>query len=450
MSFPRYPKYKDSGVEWLGEVPVGWYPVPVKHVGRLKGGAGFPNEEQGVEGEELVFHKVNALAQADKGGFLVTNDNSIARQTAKELGAYVFPPMTIVFAKVGAALLLGRIRLLSKPACIDNNMMGLVVHDGTYDVGFVRYAMSLVRFDLISNPGTVPSLNQDQIGDFQLVFPLFVEQVAIAAFLDRETAKIDALVAEQQRLVELLKEKRQAVISHAVTKGLNPNAPMKDSGIEWVGDVPAHWRVLALKRLADVRTGVAKGKDNGARATVMVPYLRVANVQDGYLDLESVATIEIPAYDLSRYALRPGDVLMNEGGDFDKLGRGHVWDGQIDPCITQNHVFAVRPRKVSSTWLNAITSSDFAQFYFMTRSKQSTNLASISSTNLMELPVVLPPAQEQEAILRSVAESSAQFDALTAEAQHAIALLQERRTALISAAVTGKIDIRHIQAAEAA
>jgi len=147
---------------------------------------------------------------------------------------------------------------------------------------------------------------------------------------------------------------------------------------------------------------------------------------------------------LNRYALKPGDVLMNEGGDFDKLGRGHVWDGQIDPCITQNHVFAVRPRLVSSDWLNAITSSDFARFYFMSRSKQSTNLASISSTNLMELPVILPSVSEQKRILSFIADQTSRFDALTSEAQRAIALLQERRTALISAAVTGQIDVRQL------
>jgi type I restriction enzyme S subunit len=288
------------------------------------------------------------------------------------------------------------------------------------------------------------NISYQQFG--QIIVPVIPlpEQTQIAAFLDRETAKIDELVAEQRRLMELLKEKRQAVISHAVTQGLNPDAPMKPSGIEWLGEVPAHWTVIALKRIADVQTGVAKGKDNSSRTTITVPYLRVANVQDGYLDLETVTTIEIPAEDLERYALKPGDVLMNEGGDFDKLGRGHVWDGQIDPCITQNHVFAVRPRQVSSAWLNAVTGSDFAQFYFMTRSKQSTNLASISSTNLMELPVILPPVNEQRAILSFIADQTSRFDTLTAEAQRAIDLLQERRTALISAAVTGQIDVRGV------
>jgi type I restriction enzyme S subunit len=155
-----------------------------------------------------------------------------------------------------------------------------------------------------------------------------------------------------------------------------------------------------------------------------------------------VATIDIPVDDLARYALKPGDVLMNEGGDFDKLGRGCVWEGQIQPCISQNHVFAVRPREIASEWLNAVIGSDYARYYFMSRSKQSTNLASISSTNLMELPVVLPPVKEQTEILSYVAVETSRFDALSAEAQHAVALLQERRSAMISSVVTGQIDVR--------
>ena len=137
--------------------------------------------------------------------------------------------------------------------------------------------------------------------------------------------------------------------------------------------------------------------------------------------------MDIPAGDLERYSLKHGDVLMNEGGDFDKLGRGCVWESQIEPCITQNHVFAVRPKLVSSAWLNAITSSDFAQFYFM--------------------PVVLPPAVEQQDILAFLASQTSSFDTLILEAQRAITLLQERRTALISAAVTGQIDVRGAVAA---
>ena len=282
----------------------------------------------------------------------------------------------------------------------------------------------------------------DFVRDFAIGLPPLDEQRAIATFLDRETAKIDALVAEQEKLIELLKEKRQAVISHAVTKGLDPSVPMKDSGVEWLGEVPAHWAVVRLKRVAHVQTGVAKGKDNTGRKTLEVPYMRVANVQDGYLDLEDVATIDMPEDDLARYLLECGDVLMNEGGDFDKLGRGHIWDGSIEPCVHQNHVFAVRPFGVSSEWLNLFTGSFAAQFYFMSRSKQSTNLASISSSNLMELSVPLPSAAECDEIVRYVAEKVSAFEALASSAERSKSLLQERRSALISAAVTGQIDVR--------
>lgn len=261
-------------------------------------------------------------------------------------------------------------------------------------------------------------------------------------FLDHETAKIDRLIAKQEELIALLQEKRQAVISHAVTKGLDPAAPMKDSGVEWLGEVPAHWEVKRLKFIATVQTGVAKGKDLKDRETIEVPYLRVANVQDNRLDLDDVSTIEIPIDELLRYLLQPGDVLMNEGGDFDKLGRGHIWNGEIKNCIHQNHVFAVRPDNVSPEWLNTITYSKYAKQYFMSRSKQSTNLASISSRNVMELPVVLPGYEEQNLILDFIDTQLAQLDALASKAEKAVALLQERRTALISAAVTGKINVR--------
>jgi len=215
-----------------------------------------------------------------------------------------------------------------------------------------------------------------------------------------------------------------------------PYPAYKDSGVEWLGRVPEHWQVKRLKFIATVQTGIAKGKDNQGKDTVEVPYLRVANVQDGYLSLDDVTTIEIPREDLPRYSLRPGDVLMNEGGDFDKLGRGHVWQGEIEPCIHQNHVFAVRPAKVPSYWLNAFTGSQAAQFYFMGRSKQSTNLASISSSNVMELPVVVPPDDELPAVLSHLDIETARIDALVEKKIRFIGLLREKRQALITRAVT--------------
>ncbi len=219
-----------------------------------------------------------------------------------------------------------------------------------------------------------------------------------------------------------------------------PYPAYKDSGVEWLGRVPEHWQIKRLKHIANVQTGVAKGKDNADKETIEVPYLRVANVQDGYLSLDDVATIEIPREDLPRYSLQPGDVLMNEGGDFDKLGRGSVWQGEIEPCIHQNHVFAVRPTAVPSAWLNAFTGSLAAQFYFMGRAKQSTNLASISSSNIMELPVAMPPAAEMDLLLDHIDRETARIDALVAKKTRFIELLREKRQALITHAVTKGLD----------
>lgn len=429
MTFPRYSSYKDSGVEWLGEVPEHWESVRYKNVFEEKNSlAGSSLPPGSISFGRVIFKDDEFLHEPTKASYQEVLS-----------GEFLINPINLNYDLKSLRTALSEIDTCVSPAYIV--LKTKVVANKNY----LKYQLHV--FDLFHmktlGAGVRQTITFGDIGTCFTFLPPLHEQTRIATFLDRETAKIDELVAEQRRLMELLKEKRKAVISHAVTQGLNPDVPMKSSGIEWLGDVPAHWEIIALKRIADVQTGVAKGKDNSSRKTITVPYLRVANVQDGYLDLESVATIEIPAEYLERYALKAGDVLMNEGGDFDKLGRGHVWDGQIDPCITQNHVFAVRPREVSSAWLNAVTGSDFAQFYFMTRSKQSTNLASISSTNLMELPVILPTVNEQLAILSFITDQTTRFDKLTTEAQRAIDLLQERRTSLISAAVTGKIDVRN-------
>ncbi|MEA5392141.1 restriction endonuclease subunit S [Cyanobium gracile UHCC 0139] len=210
----------------------------------------------------------------------------------------------------------------------------------------------------------------------------------------------------------------------------------KDSGVEWLGEVPEHWDVKPLKRLAEIQTGLAKGKEVEPEGSIEVPFLRVANVQDGFLDLNDIHTIQIPEAALDRYLLRPGDVLMNEGGDFDKLGRGCIWNSEIRPCIHQNHVFAVRPHSISSAWLNVYTSSKQANSYFIGRSKQSTNLASISSSNLMDLPVPVAPIVESTQILNFLDRETAKIDTLIYEQHRLIVLLQEKRQAVISRAVT--------------
>lgn len=447
MSFPRYPEYKDSGVEWLGEVPAHWPLMRFKwQIDRNDGGVWGDDPD----GEDDII-VLRSTEQTVDGNWRLDDPASRKLTEAEKRSSILQEGDLLVTKSSGSALHIGKTTLVTHDVaaldCCYSNFMQRIRTKAGFNPRLAWYVMNneiaRVQFDLASNSTTgLANLNGTIIGELVLTVPSVEEQSAITDFLDHETAKIDALVAVQEKLIALLKEKRQAVISHAVTKGLNPDAPMRDSGIEWLDAVPVHWEVSRLKFNARIQTGVAKGKDNAGKETITVPYLRVANVQDGYLDLDDIATIEIPAEDLERYTLQSGDVLMNEGGDFDKLGRGHVWRGEVEPCIHQNHVFAVRPTALSSEFLSWISSSDYAQFYFMGRSKQSTNLASISSSNIMELPVVLPPREEQEALHAHLSEETGRLDELVREAERAIALLKERRAALISAAVTGKIDVR--------
>lgn len=213
-------------------------------------------------------------------------------------------------------------------------------------------------------------------------------------------------------------------------------------GSQWLAELPSHWRLKRLKHVATIQTGLTLGKDYAGRQTIARPYLRVANVQDGYLDLDTITQVSVPAEDVERHELRTGDVLMTEGGDFDKLGRGYVWDGQIEGCLHQNHIFAVRPNRqvLEPHFLAALMTSAHGKNYFTTTSQQTTNLASTNSTKLKNFPLPLPCAEEQRLILGFLGRETVKIDALLAKKERLIELLQEKRTALINHAVTRGLD----------
>lgn len=199
--------------------------------------------------------------------------------------------------------------------------------------------------------------------------------------------------------------------------------------------VPKGWNKLSLDQLAEVRSGVAKGK-TGLKDPITVPYLRVANVQDGRVDLSEVKKIEIERDKLERYSLKYGDVLMNEGGDFDKLGRGDVWLSQIDPCLHQNHVFAVRPQqdRLNSFYLAALAASYYGKKYFLSCAKRSTNLASINSSQIKEFPVLVPPILEQKKIIQILST----WDQAISITEKLLENSQQQKKALMQQLLTGK------------
>jgi type I restriction enzyme S subunit len=338
------------------------------------------------------------------------------------------------------------VAIADRPLALNQDMKALIPK-GDCEPRYLKYTIQgrqhALRLAWTKTGATVQSIEHELLANTLFAVPPLDEQRAIADFLDEKTAAIDALIAKKERLVELLGEQRQGIISEAVVGGFGTGSQIRPSGISWVPHIPAHWRVVRLKFLAEIRSGVTKGRPVSGQDLIDVPYLRVANVQDGYLDLEDVATIPVTRAELSRYSLRRGDVLMNEGGDNDKLGRGAVWEGQIDPCIHQNHVFAVRPHEgVDSYWIALVIQSSYIKHFFLGRAKQTTNLASISSSNLKEAPIILPPPEEQHQILDRVRCVTERIDTLMATSRYQIDRLREYRQTLISAVVTGQIDIR--------
>jgi len=268
------------------------------------------------------------------------------------------------------------------------------------------------------------------------------EQVAITAFIDRETAKIDALIAEQRRLIDLLKEKRQAVISHAVTKGLDPSAPMKDSGIEWLGEVPAHWHQKRIKdiclEVVDCKNRTPNRNDNGEFFVV-----RTSCIRNGKFDpSQGYYTSESEFLEWTRKGLpRIGDILFTREAP---AGEACLAPEDLSFCLGQRMMY-FRPDfdQIFPDFLLHLLYGPQIRQYIQSRSKGST-VGHLRVGEVHALPCLVPSLGEQEAISRTLKSLFKDFDSLIFEAQRAIDLLTERRAALISDAVTGKIDLRNL------
>lgn len=427
---------KDSGVEWLGRIPAHW---EIRRLALCFREVARPGHEDlpvlsisihdGISDDEL---------DADERKRKVTHIEDRSKYKRVLPGDLAYNMMRAWQGGLGAVSVEGQVSpayVVAEPKVpLNTRYVELLLRTPMAIEEMRRFSRGIADFR--------SRLYWEQFRDLKVCLPPVEEQEAILRDVRKATDRIDALIAKKTRFIDLLIEKRQALISHVVTKGLNANAAMRDSRVMWLGRIPAHWKLPKLRHIATVQTGLALGKGLSGPDVVKVPYLRVANVQDGFLRLEDVATVAVRISDLPRYRLRPNDVLMNEGGDNDKLGRGHIWHGEIVDCVHQNHVFAIRPHGVSSSWLNAYKGSFAAQSFFSFRSKQTTNLASISSSNLLDLPVPQPPECEQRSIVEHVTTTNARIDTLIAKTKRSIDLLREHRTTLITAAVTGKIDLR--------
>ena len=420
MSFPRYPAYRDSGVAWVGEIPEHWESVLARRLFASRREPAQNGDEQLTASQKygVIPQKLFMDLEEQKVALALSGTESFRHVEANDF-------------VISLRSFQGGIEHSRYSGCVSP---AYTVLQPVEAVGpqYFSYLLKCAPFvaalqSMTDGLRDGKAISYGQFASLCLPLPSRTEQTAIAAFLDRETAKIDALVAEQRRLMDLLREQRQAVISHAVIKGLNPDAPIKDSGVEWLGEVPAHWGVLPLRWFAECSSGdgiapldVEGDTDEGHRVPVIG-----GNGVMGYCAEENV----------SRTMIAVGRVGA-------LCGNVHVVD---PPAWVTDNALMLQPSTVFLTPYLA----------HVLRARRLNDLASktaqplITGTQLMDQRVPCPPALEQNEILDRVSQREAYFADLIAVSEQSTRLLLERRAALITAAVTGQIDVRGM-AAEAA
>lgn len=437
-----YAVYKDSGVPWIGEVPKHW---KVQRLGSLLKERHETNAQGQVTEVLSLLRNRGVIPYSEKGRIGNKKSEDITRYKIVRPNDIVVNCMNVIIGSVGLSKYTGCLSpvyyVLTRCSEYDNpHYLNAYFQNAPFQESLVR-----IGNGILSHRMRIP---MELLKCEPFPRPPAEEQAAIATFLDYADRRIRRYIRSKQKLIKLLEEEKQVVINEAVTRGLDPNVPMKRSGIEWLGDVPEHWKMVPLKGLSNIQTGITLGKQYFGQELIEFPYLRVANVQAGYVNLSKVKTIAVPYRESERSFLQVGDVLMTEGGDPDKLGRGCVWDGQVEPCLHQNHIFAVRPKinRLRPRYLAALLASQYSKNYFLRTAKQTTNLASTNKTNIGQFPVLLPEVEEQDSILEKLETDLAKMEQVLSRIHQEISFFREFRTRLIADIVTGKLDVREAAA----
>jgi len=317
-----------------------------------------------------------------------------------------------------------------------------VEHDPRFLVYYLSSERYLGHLEAICRGGTRDRVSRSMLGDIPVLAPPRKEQDAIANFLDRKTAAIDALIAKKERLIELLQEKRQALITQAVTKGLDPNVPMKESGMEWLGTVPAHWEVRPLKRL------LAHGPKNGISPPpsdgVGVPSFSISAVRDGRVDvMTNLKEVALPPAEARVYRMRKHDLLLVRGnGNLEMVGACGLVDEFPEGCTYPDILMLMRPsRDATPEFLVAAINSPYVRAQIELAARTSNGTYKVSGEDVRSLLMVVPPVSEQQTITARVIAVDQTLGRLLGNVRLQTEKLREYRQALITAAVTGKIDV---------
>jgi len=443
--YKAYPEYKDSGVEWLNSMPAHWSSAPIKYLALTTNSLFLDGDW--IESKDISDDGVRYITTGNVGeGFYKEQGSGfITENTFNKLNCTEVFEGDILISRLNNPI--GRACLVPNLGCKTVTSVDNVIFrtDKYYNRKYLVHLFS--SKDYFQHTGnlargtTMQRISRGLLGNIRILVPTVPEQVVIAAFLDHETAKIDNLIEKQQQLIELLKEKRQAVISHAVTKGLNPDVTMKDSGVEWLGEVPEHWELVPLKYLCNFSGGGTPTKDNLSYwQEGTVPWVSPKDMKSFWIsETQDYVTPKAVSESSTNY-VEEGSLLM--------VVRSGILQRNIPVAI--NIVKVTMNQDMKALRFNERMKAHYAAYFIngnvnsllLEWTKEGATVESIEHEYLANGLIPVPPIDEQHSIIKSISDQMIRFELLEEKALTGIRLLQERRTALISAAVTGKIDVR--------
>ena len=424
---------------WLPCDMAGWRQGCAKLFFQIELGRMLQNEPATAHDVEVPYLK----AQHVQWGRVVINDLPTMWAPPKEIEALRVCIGDLLVCEGGDVGRAAMVQHSPPENCIIQNAIHRVRGKDGNDVrllGYIlRHAADHGWFDVLCNRATIAHFTVEKFGEIYIALPSVSQQRAIADYLDRETARIDALITAKERVLRLLAEKRRALITRTVTRGLDPRAPLRDSGIPWLGEIPAHWSTPPVYSRFEVQLGKMLDEKQIKR-THLAPYLRNVDVQWGSINSADLPEMDFDYDDRARYALSVGDILVCEGGE---IGRCAIWDGALDECYYQKALHRLRP----------LSEADDARFFiFVMRTIVEVGVfsAHAAAATIQHLPAEKlrvvrypsPPISEQLAIVSHIVAHTTKLDMLSSATERSIKLLKERRAALIAEAVTGKIDVR--------
>ncbi|MCB9367134.1 MAG: restriction endonuclease subunit S [Calditrichaeota bacterium] len=436
MNYKPYPNYKDSGIEWLGNVPEAWEVRSIRRIFQIVNGSTPKSSEPDYWEGNIAWATPDEMGKLN-GDTLTETQRTLSREGYESCGTTLVPIGSLILSTRAP---IGHLAIAGIPLCTNQGCRSLVF-SVKGDTRYYFYMTLSAREELTSRGEgtTFKELSKDKLAEVKCVFPPLPEQRAIAAFLDRETGRIDELIAKKERQIELLQEKRQALISHAVTKGLNPQANLKDSGIEWLGMIPEGWEVKPIRRIFRIVNGSTPKSSEpdyweGDIAWATPDEMGKLN---GDTLTETQRTLTREGYDSCGTTLVPiGSLILSTRAPI-----GHLAIAGIPLCTNQGCRSLVFDTKGDTQYYFYLTLS--AREELASRG-EGTTFKELSKDKLAEVKFTSPPLSEQRAIAAFLDRETGRIDNMANKIRESIEKLREYRTALISAAVTGKIDVRGV------